>query len=308
MVSKIEFEPTATIGARVHGVDYGNLSEADKKTLYAGWLQHGVLIFPEAGTSTRVHLDLSRVFGPLEVHPHASLRVEGNEDLIYLGGEGQNKGPMMMVNGEGLAGFIYYHQDTSFTPNICKGSLLRMMEIPASGGGDTVWVDTAKVYEALPDDVKARVETMETRQSSKQVVDRAWGMEDWEIRLARADEGPNEPYKLDPLPDVIQPMVITHPESGIKSLLLSPQGFVEVIGMDKVEGDAFFNELVRHALRPEFQHRHKWKLFDMVLWDNRRTMHFATGYPYHERRLILRTTLGGAQKTGRYYREHADAA
>lgn len=301
MSNSIEFIPTPTIGAEVRGIDHENLTEEDQARLYAGWLDHGVLIFPGAGTSTSIHLRLSRVFGPLEVHPQVSLRVQDNEDLIYLGGEGRNKGPMMMVNGEGLAGFIYYHQDTSFTPNICKGSMLRMMEVPASGRGDTVWVDTALAYETLPAALKERVETLMTRQTANQLLARAWGMDDFEVRLARADEGPNALYKLETLPDVMQPMVITHPESGIKSLLLSPLNFIEVIGMNKNEGDALFDEVVRHALQPEFQYHHKWHVSDMVLWDNRRTMHFATGYPYHEKRLVLRTTLGGAQQTGRYY-------
>jgi taurine dioxygenase len=96
-------------------------------------------------------------------------------------------------------------------------------------------------------------------------------------------------------------MVVTHPETARKSLLLSPWGFMRVLGMDQEEGDALFDEVVAHTVQDKYCYRHTWSANDMVLWDNRRTMHTALGYPYDMTRVGLRTTLKGHMAVGRYH-------
>jgi taurine dioxygenase len=303
-MAQFDLKPLDHIGAEVTGVDWSRpISTKLAEDLYAAWLQHAVLLFREAGTSTDIHVRLSQVFGELEVHPIKSLHVEDQEHLIWLGGEGGRKGSPVLVDGELRAGFIFFHQDTTFTPNICKGSMLRMLQRPEEGG-DTVWTDTAKAYDGLPDHLKARLEGLSSVQCFRAgFTEHLWGWPGHTVERAPENAGVPSTIDLPHFPLVAHPFIVTHPESGRKSLLMSPLNFIHIEGMDPDEGNALFEEVATHALRPEFSYRHKWSVNDLVLWDNRRTMHCALGYPYEQTRLVHRTTLMGGMQTGRYYTE-----
>ena len=100
---------------------------------------------------------------------------------------------------------------------------------------------------------------------------------------------------------MLHPMVTVHPESGLKTLILSPQGYVKIEGMEQEESDALFDAIMTHALQPRYEYRHRWSVDDMVLWDNRRMMHMAAGWPYGQQRFAYRTTLKGGMEVGRPY-------
>ena len=317
MADAFTVQPLGPVGAAIHDLDVYNLGEEDKKRLYGEWMKYGVLAFPGAGTDSDTQLELSRVFGPLERHPVESLRMEGRPDLICLG-EGGNKGPGFLVNGELLAGYIYYHQDTSYTRDICKGGMLRMVEAP-SRGGDTIFVDAALAYEELPADLRAAADRLETVQGAKPLPDKPFGTPGLELEMiepsridaeGRVAAAVGKPVNVDlmGLPEwelIIHPMVTQHPETGRKQMLLSPLGYFRVVGMPQDEGDQLYHEILQHVLQPKYQYRHQWAVNDMVLWDNRRMLHHAVGYPYTDRRVVHRTTLGGAHRTGRFEKEAA---
>jgi taurine dioxygenase len=300
-VAELRVIPLERIGARIEGIDWAKpVSDRDARHLYGAWLDSGVLVFPRAATSTEIHLKISLLFGELEEHPLKALHVSGSKELIYFGGEEQ-KGKGTIVDGQHLAGFLYAHQDTAYTPNLCRGGALRMIQVPEDGG-DTIWYDTAKAYQDLPDELKCRLETLSTIVQIKLTPPvPLWGQQH---RSARAvDPKDLETRGIPILPPVVHPMVITHPESKLKSLLISPSGYVRILELDQAESDALFEQLVSHAMKPAYQYRHRWSVDDLVLWDNRRTMHMATGYPHHQSRLAYRTTLKGHMPTGRLYRE-----
>jgi taurine dioxygenase len=304
VMAEFDLKPLDHIGVEVVGLNLEKaISTKLAEDLYAAWLVHGVMLFREAGTSSDVHVRLSKVFGDLEVHPIESLRVKNQDNLIHLGGEGRRKGTPLLVDGRLTAGFIFFHQDTTFTPNICKGSMLRMLQQPKEGG-DTVWTDTAKAYDALPQHLKERLEGLSSVQCFRPgFTENLWGWSEHSVERAPEAETTALASSLE-IPDfplVSHPFIITHPETGRKSLLMSPLNFMKVEGLDKEEGEALFQEVASHALRSEFSYRHKWSVNDLVLWDNRRTMHAAMGYPYEHTRLVHRTTLLGGMRTGRYY-------
>jgi taurine dioxygenase len=295
----------SNVGAQLTGVDWAEqISDETAKSLYAAWLEHGVLVFPKAGANNEVHVRLSRVFGELEIHPLKALQADDYKELapfgLQEGEELRNSG--VMCNGEHLCGFLYAHQDTAYTPNLCKGSMLRMIVTPEEGGDTRFW-DTAKAWRDLPQAMQARLETLSTVQMMRVIPPpRLWGMGqatavpvDFELDRQQMDKYPQE-YPL-----VLHPMVVTHPESGLKALLLSPQGYVKIEGMDQAESDTLFDEVARHVLQPQYEYRHQWSVDDMVLWDNRRMMHMAVGWPYGQKRFAYRTTLKGGMATGRPY-------
>lgn len=302
---EFQVRPLANAGAEITGMDWADpISDATAESLYEAWLEYGVLVFPRAGKDNEVHVRLSRVFGELEIHPLKALQAKDYPELapfgLEEGEELRNSG--VMFDGEHVCGFLYAHQDTAYTPNLCKGAMLRMLRIPEQGG-DTLFWDTAKAWRDMPEAMKRRIEPLSSIHAMRVMPPhRLWGMGsatatpvDFEADRQQMDKYPQE-YPL-----VLHPMVVTHPESGLKTLLLSPQGYVRIEGMDQEESDALFDEVVAHALRPEYRYRHRWSVDDMVLWDNRRMMHMAAGWPYGQQRFAYRTTLKNGMETGRPY-------
>jgi len=135
---------------------------------------------------------------------------------------------------------------------------------------------------------------------------RTWGMPGHELRHARPDEGPVSEVVVPDFPHVVHPMVVTHPENGRKALLLSPLGYLTILGLPEDEADDLFEEVMAHTIKPEFCFDHSWAENDLVLWDNRRTLHYAAGFPVDDDRMIQRATLAGPQPTGRHYSAEAD--
>lgn len=302
----LEITPLANAGAQVTGVDWADPITTDEMAaeLYAAWLEYGVLVFPKAGTNSEIHVRLSRVFGELEIHPLKALQAKDYPELAPFGlEEGEElRSSGIMCNGEHLCGFLYAHQDTAYTANLCKGSMLRMIRIPEQGG-DTLFWDTAKAYREMPEAMKAKVEALSTIQTMRVIPPRRlWGMGDLTaepvdlaLDMVQMDKYPQE------WAPVLHPMVTVHPESGLKTLILSPQGYVRIEGMDQQESDELFDAIAAHALQPRYEYRHRWNVNDMVLWDNRRMMHMAAGWPYGQQRFAYRTTLKGGMEVGRPY-------
>lgn len=292
-------EANATMGAIITDLDLsGEIPETVATALRQAWADYPVLVFPRLGDSSDRHIRLSRVFGELSEHPNPAMRLAENSELIALGATKETKGPPVVVDGEILSGFLFYHQDTYYTPWIAKGALLRMTHLP-SKGGDTSFVDLEKAYAALTAEDKRLCEERQTIQIYREVPQPLWGMPDLQLRLATADEAEHVPTPRPDWPLVVQPMVVEQPDTGRRSLLLSPAGYEGVYGMDKIEGDAFYEAIARHAMTPQFTYRHQWQMNDMLLWDNRRTMHWAMGYPVNDTRIVERTTLKGRMLTGK---------
>ena len=96
-------------------------------------------------------------------------------------------------------------------------------------------------------------------------------------------------------PDVAHPLVCTHPETGRKTIYLNPNRVDHLIGFDLAEGDRLLDELIAHATRPEFVYRHRWQAGDLVIWDNRCTMHKASADYGDQRRNMMRILLAGTR-------------
>jgi taurine dioxygenase len=231
-------EATPTIGAVITDLDVsGDIPEAVGRALRQAWLEYPVLAFPRLGDSTEKQLRLSRVFGELSEHPNPSMRLAENPALIALGAAKETKGPPVFVNGELLYGFLYYHQDTYYTPRIAKGAVLRMTQMP-SKGGDTSFVDLEKAYAGLSAEQQQLCDERQTIQVYRDVPTPLWGKQDLDMRFATAEEAEHVATPRPDFPPVVQPMAVTQPTTGRRALVLSPAGYDGIYGMDKTEGDA----------------------------------------------------------------------
>lgn len=152
-----------TIGAEIVGLDLdAPIEQSTRRALYDVWVDAGILLFRQLGTSTARHLALSRCFGTLEVHPAKDLRLPDHPEIISLGNTGDTEPIVHYFDGEPIADRSAWHTDTIFTPAPCRGGLLRMVR-KSEEGGETGWIDTAAAYDALSEDMKRRIEDLEAR-------------------------------------------------------------------------------------------------------------------------------------------------
>ncbi len=282
------------IGAEVIGLDLDReIDDETARALDEVWLDAAIVLFRGIGTSNERHLRLSRCFGDLEVHPIESIRLEGTPEIIRLAEKGDTKQMTFYFDGEPVVGRIPFHTDLIYTTTPNRGAILRMVERPALGG-ETGWIDTAAAYDALSQTMKDRIEDLEARFNF--IIDLR------EMRFGKPDKievGDFGNVDYPEFPDVAHPLVWTHPISGRKSLSLSTVHLIDVVGMDRVEGDPILEELVNHTIDGRFTYVHDWTEGDMVLWDNWRTMHTARGAPPGYDRVVHRTTMKGEHQTGR---------
>ena len=303
----LEFLPLQSFGVEVVGLDMtAPVPDAVKAEVREAWLEHGLVLFRKIGTSADVQLELSSWFGDLlaneDNYALKSLSVEGSKDLIEVSRGGKPMGPSYFIDGKLTAGYLFWHQDLVYTPSICKGSLLRMIRMCEEGGA-TGWVDTAMVYDALSPEMKARIDGMEVRHRLRISIEGVpFGVPET-LRAATMEEAPYTGTKVALLPDVVHPLVQVHPDTGRKSLGIAPLTLVEILGIPREESDALLKELVEFALQPRFMYIHQWQNNDMIVWDNRRTIHAVLGYPYGQERIAHRATLAGEMNSGRFYEE-----
>lgn len=290
-----EVKPTGSgVGAEIIGLDLSRpISEATQRALYAVWLDAGILVFRGLATSPERHVTLSRCFGALDVHPVESVRLDGHPEIIELTTRGRNTPIVHYIDDEPIVGRIPWHSDMIYTTQPCRGALLRMIERPARGG-ETGWIDTAAAYDALSPAWKKRIEGLEARFDFVTNI--------CDMRFARTKNlrfGTMGSQDFGSFAPVAHTLVWTHPESGRKSLVLSPIHLIEMVGMPRSEGDALLEELVEHTCSGRFTYVHDWQPNDVVLWDNWRTMHMAFGTPEGLHRVVQRTSIMGEREVGR---------
>lgn len=300
------------VGAEVIGLASGIEEDPGvRAALYDAWLKHGILLFRNIESIER-HLALSKVFGDLEIHPFAPVRSELHPLLIEIGGK---KRPSAYVfDGTDIrCSRNAWHRDTAYTPDICKGAMLRMVIVPARYG-ETMFADMAMAYDDLPADMKARLERLEYKATLRlSPIEQTRPGAFWKtVRPATPEEDPGggnqAGRKVDVkalYPSVVHPAVLTHPESGRKCIFLSPTYVDGFLGMEPAESQHLLEYLVDHMLQPRYIYQHSWAPNDAMLWDNRRFMHAGLGNEPGDPRFGLRTTLAGPVRTGRYFDENA---
>jgi alpha-ketoglutarate-dependent 2,4-dichlorophenoxyacetate dioxygenase len=264
------------------GADWSKpLSAEDAKAIHAGMDQYGVLVFHDQHVSDEQQLAYSRALGPLEQATGDIAAPEDRRlsmDVGDISNLDKNNKVLPRDDRRRLFGLgnQLWHSDSSFKPIPAKYSILSARQIP-DGGGDTEFADMRAAYDALDDKTRREVQDLICLHS--QVFSRGI--------LGFTDFTDAERVKWAP---VRQRMVRRHPTTGRLSLYLSSHAG-EIEGWPVPEARAFLRDLVEHATQRKFVYAHKWKPFDIVMWDNRVTMHRARRYDYGQVRDMRRTTL-----------------
>ena len=271
--------------AEVEGVDLTRpLAAAEVAAIHAGMDEHAVLMFHGQKLDDEQQLAFSRSLGELEHAIGTSLRGPDEYRLPTTFADVSNldKDHNVFARDDRRRlfdiGKRLWHYDSSFKPVPAKYSILHARSIP-SKGGNTEFADMRAAYDALDDDTRAEIADLICEHS--QLFSRQ--------QLGFTDFTDDERARFAP---VRQRLVRTHPSTGRKSLYLSSHaGGIE--GWPVPEARAFLRDLVELATQRHFVYAHRWQVGDLVMWDNRRTMHRARPFPAHEPRDMRRTTLVG---------------
>ena len=271
--------------ARVTGPDLTHgLGPSDVAALERGMDEHAVLVFPAQAVSDEQQMAFARNFGALEdtaggnvTKPGEARLGAGMADVSNLDKDGKPLGRddrRRMFN----LGNQLWHSDSSFRAIPAKYSILSGRVVSTSGG-DTEFADMRAAYDALDDRTKREVEDL--------VCDHSLIYSRGILGFDALTEGERAAFR-----PVKQRLVRTHPVTGRKSLFLSSHaGAIE--GWPVPEARAFLRDLVEHATQPRFVYVHRWQPFDLVMWDNRQTMHRVRRFDAGTVRDMRRTTVAG---------------
>ncbi len=271
--------------AEVGGIDLTRpLSSADVKAVHAGMDEYAVLVFHDQKLADEQQLAFSRGLGELEHAVGTSLRAPDEYRLPTTFADVSNldKDNNVFARDDRRRLFAIgnrlWHSDSSFKVVPAKYSILHARAIP-SKAGNTEFADMRAAYDALDAETKAEIEDLICEHS--QIFSRQ--------QLGFFDFTEEERARFKP---VRQRLVRTHPSTGRKSLYLASHAG-GIIGWPVPEARAFLRDLTEHATQRQFVYAHTWRVGDLVMWDNRRTMHRARPFPVHEPRDMRRTTLVG---------------
>jgi alpha-ketoglutarate-dependent 2,4-dichlorophenoxyacetate dioxygenase len=261
------------------------ITAEDAAAIEAGMDQYGVLVFRDQDISDAQQIAFTRNFGDLENYqtPGSVRKREDNRlgagiaDLSNLTKDGG------IISAEDRVWFFklgdrLWHSDSSFRPVPAKYSALSGRVLP-SWGGNTEFADMRAAYDALDDRTKAEVADLVCEHS---------------LLYSRAKVGFTEftPEEVEHFRPVRHPLVRVQQATGRKSLFLAAHAGA-IVGWTVPESRAFLADLTEHATRREFVYSHEWRQYDLVMWDNRTTMHRARRFDRNEVRDVRRTTLGG---------------
>jgi taurine dioxygenase len=301
----LRITPLEDVGVEVSGFDITrSIDDALKSELISLWNEHAILLFRGQNVNPQNQIEFSRIFGPLEQHPlKATTSAEYPELFMLINEPEKEKFVTATYNGRVMVNKLDWHMDLHYTGRPNRGALLRAV-VCAEEDGMTGFGDLGKAYDALDAESKALLEKIE--------VAYCFSMQRRHMRYVDLEgyaPGPYSPRKPSDMqypnfPDVAYPAVVTHPVTGRKVLEITEQFLDRIVaphraGLCNDEAVELLERLVEHTRKPEFHYFHRWQPGDMVLWDNWRAMHCATGTKPGIERVIHRTTIAGDATLGR---------
>ena len=265
------------LGARIEGLDRSRAGEPETAALLNRALaEHLLVVVPGERMAPAETLAFAKTFGTPRTQllrykrsgevPEVSVMVstlmaDGTTDKTAIRAED-------------------WHTDDSYFAVPAKATLLHGIEIP-SRGGSTWFCNMHSVYEALPATLQRRIDGMRA-------------IHGYDTPRARNRPSARTPQEIAETPDVEHPLVRTHPETGRKALYLNPNRLDRIVGLERAESDALLDELADEARKPQHHFGHVWQTGDIVIWDNRATLHrVVIDYPMGEPRVMQRVLIEG---------------
>ncbi len=268
----------ATFGAVVEGIELATLTDDDFAALYALWLEHALLIFPEQHLDNAAQSRFAQRFGELEfdttpisnVRRDGSLRNDdGTDDVVHI-----------------LRGNMGWHCDSTYMPVQAKGAVFTAHVVPERDGG-TEWADMRAAYDALAPAKRSQLERLCAYHSlyySQAKVGH------------RPRQGADYTYGFDGQEPPLRPLVKVHPETGRPALAVGRHAY-GIPSLTEQASEALLDELIEAACQPPRIYEHRWRVGDAVVWDNRCLMHRARPWDMTRPRVMYHTRIAGDPQT-----------
>ena len=257
-----------TFAAEIDGVDLNRLSPIELQSVKDAWLAHKVLVFHDQQLDEDGLVAFAQQLGDIEIHLRQS-RTTGRREVMLVSNKTEDGKPIGRLGNQELN----WHMDQIFMPEPTAGTILYAVEVTPEGG-NTWFCDLGAAYETLPAGLREQVEQRQAVHSAA-TADRRVGIRLTEAQRERA-------------PEVVHPLVRTHPLSGTKALYFSLNHTARIDGRSEEDSLPVFEQLRRHATQQEQVYEHHWRVGDLVLWDNAATMHRRDPFPNHHARLMRR--------------------
>jgi taurine dioxygenase len=275
----IEVVPTGTVGAEVKGVDIAKATRSEVNAIKRAWYKHDVLIFRDQELTDDDLLAFSRHFGTLDPPPNQGAGRKsppGYPDIYVISNVLDGKGEPIGALGDGDAA---WHTDMSYIARPPDASMLYSLEIPARGG-DTWFCGMKAALAKMPRELVDRIRNLDIKHD---------GTYDSGGYVRKGMTASNDPRKSVGTP---HPIVIRHPVSGDKALYLGRRLNAHVVGLPLAESERLLDTIWSYVETAVY--KHQWALGDLVLWDNRTTMHRRDAFDPKARRVMHRTQIKGS--------------
>jgi taurine dioxygenase len=270
----------AALGAEIQNVELKSVSDRDFGEIHRTWLDHLVVRFRGQRLALEDLIAFSRRFGDLDWAPVQETGrrfVEGHPEIYVVSNVIENGVPIGSLG----AGEAVWHTDMSYLENPPKASMLYALEIPPEGG-DTHFTNMYRAYDSLPDTLRQRVSSLTLKH------DGTYNSGGYVRQGLTATDDPVSSA------GVYHPLVRIHPETGRRALYLGRRRNAYIGGLPLAESEALLDELWSYATRDDIAWSNEWQPGDVVLWDNRCTMHRRDSFDPNSRRILYRTQIKSA--------------
>lgn len=288
-------------GARIAGVDKGNVKDAEVRAqLNAVFEDRGVIVFEGAEPSLEMQVAVSEIFGPLKGHSYkgittADSRFPGVMELKRYPGDSD----IYEIDGEELAGWVPWHFDACYSKELNRAGGLRVVESPPEGGL-TGFADGIQLYQAISPELRQRFEDVEILYHPQLMFVNMRYARPRRLVVRRLSERTNNMFEVNAgAPRAIHP-AIWRRWTGEKVLHLAPWQADGIVGQEDEEGDALLEAMFAEIHAKMTPYIHRWQPGELVIWDNWRFLHSASGHSPDHGRLVHRTTIEGDYGLGRF--------
>lgn len=272
----------AALGAEVSNFDISGIDEAEFEVIREAWLDHLVLCIRGQDFGDAEHTRFARLLGPLELAPKTMFT--GEPWLAEFPEMSQITN--IIVDGKPIgtlgSGECMWHTDMGYIEEPPCASMLHALEAPPAGG-ETSFLNMYTAYETLPADLRQRIEGRSLKHS-------AVHSSDGSVRRGKMEPASND---VRDYPGAVHPVVRTHPQTGRKALFLGRRPHAYITGLAVADSEDLLDRLWAHTLNPDFVWMHQWRVGDLIIWDNRCSMHRREEFDPNSRRLMHRLVLKG---------------
>ena len=274
------------LGAEIRGIDMRRPMDPETfKAVHDTWMKHLVVVFPDQPVTDQEHVAFTRHFGEPEIFHQTSLHLRSDRvrEIFLVSNVDENDRLMTPAepSQKQLSSSRQWHTDSSYRTTPSVGSLLHGIEISRTGG-ITQFINMYMVYDELPDGLRREVEGRKARH-------------DFGMLHKLVGNPPPTKEEAAAMPPAWHPMVRRHPVTGRKSLYISSIYNDAIDGLEEGAARRLIEDLSEFAAQPKYMYRHVWEPNDVLMWDNRCTVHAVTPHDPDERRVMHRTTIVGRE-------------